>query len=59
MPAELMESNPLVVEENRNQVAVKRGPGLLRRIKRYAANDRVDIALATNAVFKPVLTQRK
>ena len=58
MPAELMESNPLV-EENRNQVAVKRGPVVYCvESNDMPANTRVfDIALAANAAFKPILTQ--
>ena len=58
MPAELMEANPLV-EENRNQVAVKRGPVVYCvESNDMTANTRVfDIALSANAAFKPVLTQ--
>jgi uncharacterized protein len=54
MPTELMEANPLV-EENRNQVAVKRGPMVYcLESKDMPADIRVfDVAIPTNATFKP------
>lgn len=58
MPTELIESNPLV-EENRNQVAVKRGPVVYCiESNDMPANTRVfDMALPANAIFKPVPLQ--
>ncbi|MFN8349177.1 MAG: glycoside hydrolase family 127 protein [Spirosomataceae bacterium] len=58
MPTELLEANPLV-EENRNQVAVKRGPVVYCvESNDMPAHTRVfDIALSSDAVFQPVLTQ--
>ncbi len=55
MPVELLESNPLV-EENRNQVAVKRGPIVYcAESNDMPANTRVfDIALPANTDFKTV-----
>lgn len=54
MPVELLESNPLV-EENRNQVAVKRGPIVYcAESNDMPVNTRVfDIALPANSIFKP------
>lgn len=58
MPTELIESNPLV-EENRNQVAVKRGPVVYCiESNDMPVNTRVfDMALPANAIFKPVPLQ--
>ncbi|MEZ4904460.1 MAG: glycoside hydrolase family 127 protein [Spirosomataceae bacterium] len=57
MPTELLESNPLV-EENRNQVAVKRGPIVYcLESSDMVANTRVfDVAIQSTATFKPVAT---
>lgn len=58
MPTELLESNPLV-EENRNQVAVKRGPMVycLESPDMPAATRVFDVALPSSAAFKPVTTK--
>ncbi|MBB3841831.1 hypothetical protein FHS57_005860 [Runella defluvii] len=58
MPTELLESNPLV-EENRNQVAVKRGPMVycLESPDMPAATRVFDVALPSTAAFKPVTTK--
>ena len=54
MPTELLEANPLV-EENRNQVAVKRGPMVYcLESNDMPADIRVfDVAIPSNAAFKP------
>ncbi len=54
MPTELLEANPLV-EENRNQVAVKRGPMVYCLESNDMPTDiRVfDVAIPSNATFKP------
>jgi DUF1680 family protein len=58
MPAVLMESNPLV-EETRNQAAVKRGPVVYCvESADLSKNNKVfDIALSSKASFKPVVTK--
>jgi DUF1680 family protein len=58
MPTELLESNPLV-EENRNQVAVKRGPIVycLESPDMPTSTRVFDVAIPSSATFKPVATQ--
>jgi DUF1680 family protein len=58
MPIELLESNPLV-EENRNQVAVKRGPIVycLESLDMPTSTRVFDVAIPSSATFKPVTTQ--
>ena len=58
MPTELLESNPLV-EENRNQVALKRGPIVycLESPDMPTSTRVFDVAIPSSATFKPVATQ--